>query len=117
VGAFVLFMIWVVGLGLTASVFGAILPDVPEGLGLAMQVLFYGAPIVYPLALVPEGWVRTLVTANPITPLVESVRTGLISSAPPPATSLVVVAIAGLILVVVGSAALDRWRYTIADLL
>jgi len=53
--AFVLFVVWTVGLGLIASVLGAALPDIPEGLVLAMQVLFYGAPIVYPLALVPEG--------------------------------------------------------------
>ena len=82
-----------------------------------MQVLFYGAPIVYPLALVPEGVLRSLVNANPLTPLVEVARTGLISSAPPATMSLVFVAVAGLMLVVVGSMALDRWRYTIVDLL
>jgi lipopolysaccharide transport system permease protein len=112
-----LFMILVVGLSLTASVLGAVLPDVPEGLGLVLLVLFYGAPIVYPLSLVPDGPIRALVNANPITPLVELTRSGLISSAPPAAAGVAVVAAVGLMFVVVGSVALDRWRYTIADLL
>ena len=117
VGAMALLAIWIVGLSLTASVLGAVLPDFPEGVGLTMQVLFYGAPIVYPLALVPEGTLRTVVNANPLTPLVGVVRTGLISSAPPSMPWLVGSAVMGLVLVIVGAIAVDRWRYTIADLL
>lgn len=117
VGGLALMAIWIVGLSLTASVLGAVLPDVPEGLALTMQVLFYGAPIVYPLALVPDGVLRQVVSANPITPLVGVVRTGMISSAPPGLPWLVGSVCLGLALVVVGSIALDRWRYTIADLL
>ena len=116
-GGLALMAIWIVGLSLTAGVLGAVLPDVPEGIGLTMQVLFYGAPIVYPLALVPEGILRTVVSANPITPLVGVVRTGLISSAPPELVWLVGSAAVGIMLVIVGSMALDRWRYTIVDLL
>ena len=112
-----LFALWMVGLGLISSVLGAVLPDIPEALGLAMQVLFYGAPIVYPLSLVPDGVLTSLVKANPLTPLVEVARTALISSAPPSPTSLIWITVAGLLLVVVGSVALDRYRYTIADLL
>ena len=82
-----------------------------------MQLAFYGAPIVYPLAMVPEGLLRTLVEANPLTPLVGVARSGLLGAAPPALHSLVLVAAAGLALVVVGAAALDRYRYTIADLL
>lgn len=117
IGAFALFALWMIGLGLVASVLGAVLPDIPEALGLAMQVVFYGAPIVYPLSLVPEGVLRSLVQANPLTPLVEVARTGLISSAPPSTVSLIAVTFVGFLLVAVGSMVLDRYRYTIADLL
>ncbi len=117
IGAFALFALWMIGLGLVASVLGAVLPDIPEALGLALQVVFYGAPIVYPLSLVPEGVLRSLVQANPLTPLVEVARTGLISSAPPSTVSLIAVTFVGFLLVAVGSMALDRYRYTIADLL
>lgn len=116
-GGLALMAIWIVGLSLTASVLGAVLPDVPEGIGLTMQVLFYGAPIVYPLALVPEGALRLVVNANPLTTLVGVMRAGLISSAPPELPWLVGSVGLGLALVIVGAMALDRWRYTIADLL
>jgi ABC-type polysaccharide/polyol phosphate export permease len=114
--AIVLFTLWVVGLSLSASVLGAALPDVPEALALAMQVVFYGAPIVYPLAMVQDQVLRGLIRANPLTPLVEVARSGLISSTPPPAAAIAYVLVVGLVLVMVGSMALDRWRYTIADL-
>lgn len=117
IAAAALFALWMVGLGLVSSVLGAVLPDIPEALALAMQVVFYGAPIVYPLSLVPEGFLTSLVNANPMTPLVELARTGLISSAPPSSTSLIWMTLAGVLLVVAGSAALDRYRFTIADLL
>jgi lipopolysaccharide transport system permease protein len=115
--AAVLVGLWIVGMSLVASVLGAVLPDVPEGLVLAMQVLFYGAPIVYPLSLVPEGALRLAVSANPITPLVGATRTGLISSAPPDVVWLVSSLVLGVALLILGATALDRFRYTIADLL
>lgn len=115
--ALALLALWVVGLALTASVLGAVLPDVSEALALMMQLAFYGAPIVYPLAMVPEGLIRAMVEANPLTPLVGVARSGLLGAAPPSTLSLVLVVAAGLALVVVGAAALDRYRYTIVDLL
>jgi lipopolysaccharide transport system permease protein len=114
--AVLLFVVWVVGLSLTASVLGAALPDVPEGLALIMQVVFYGAPIVYPLAMVSDQLLRNLITANPVTTLVDVARSGLISSAPPSAAAIVYVLVAGFALVLVGTVALDRWRFAIADL-
>jgi lipopolysaccharide transport system permease protein len=114
--AVVLFTLWVIGLSLTASVLGAALPDVPEGLALVMQVVFYGAPIVYPLAMVSNTVLRSVVTANPLTTLVDVARSGLISSAPPSTAAVIYVLAAGFVLVIVGAAALDRWRFAIADL-
>ena len=116
-GSLALIALWVVGLSLTASVLGAALPDVSEALTLGMQLLFYGAPLVYPLAMVPDGVLRTLVSANPLTPLVGASRAGLIGAVPPEPLAVAAVAAAGVALVVMGAAALDRWRYTIADLL
>jgi lipopolysaccharide transport system permease protein len=115
--AVVLFGMWIVGLGLIASVIGAFLPDIPEVLGLVFQVMFYGAPIVYPLAMVPVGTLRTLIELNPLTPLLEVARAALISAAPPAPVAVGLLLAAGVGLVVVGSGALDRWRFSIPDLL
>jgi lipopolysaccharide transport system permease protein len=115
--ALLLLVLWIFGLGLVASVIGAFLPDVPEVLGLLFQVLFYGAPIVYPLAMVHEGVLRTLIGLNPLTPMIGVVRTALVSAAPPPTPAIALLAVAGVGLAVIGSVALDRWRFSIPDLL
>jgi lipopolysaccharide transport system permease protein len=115
--AVALFALWIVGLGLIASVLGAFLPDVPEILRLVFQVLFYGAPIVYPLSMVHQDTLRMLIQLNPFTPLLGVSRAGLLSAAPPTPVMIAGLLAAGGLLVVVGSAALDRWRFSIPDLL
>lgn len=115
--ALLLMVLWAVGLALAASVVGAALPDVSEAIALGMQLAFYGAPIVYPLALVPAGLLRSAIEINPLTPLIGVVRSGLVGAAPPPTLAVVLVAAGGIALLTVGAAALDRYRYTIADLL
>jgi len=112
-----LFSLWIVGLGLAVSVLGAFLPDVPEVLSLAFQVLFYGAPIVYPLSMVQQDTLRTLIQLNPLTPLLGVARAGLLSAAPPAPVMVVGLLVVGVLLVVLGSVVLDRWRFSIPDLL
>ena len=34
----------------------------------------YATPIVYPLSMVPEGTIRTLILANPMTPIIEAFK-------------------------------------------
>ncbi|MFV2074026.1 MAG: ABC transporter permease [Thermoanaerobaculales bacterium] len=108
--------LWIVGAALMASIFGAFLPDVAEVLGLALQVMFYAAPIVYPLYLVQSELVRAVVNLNPLTPLVGVLRTGLVGAPPPSPAALAYLLIGGLLLLLAGSAVLDRWRSSIPDL-
>lgn len=117
VGGAALLLLWILGLGLVAAVVGAAMADLSEALGLVMQVVFYGAPIVYPLALVPDGPLRRVVETNPLTPLVSIVRSGLIGTEAPGAPWMVASVIGAVVLVIVGAAALDRWRLTIPDML
>lgn len=111
-----LIFLWIVGIALTVSLAGALLPDLAEVMGLALQVVFYAAPIVYPLALVPADVVRTAISINPLTPLVGVMRTGLVGASPPSVGAVLYLAVGGLLLLVFGSAALERWRSSIADL-
>lgn len=39
-----------------------------------VQLWMYGTPIVYPLSMVPEGKLRTLIMINPMTPLIEAFK-------------------------------------------
>jgi len=109
-------VLWVVGVSLCASVLGAFLPDVAEMIGLALQVLFYAAPIVYPLALVSSVWVLTVIGLNPMTPIIGIFRSGLIGAAPPSPTGIVSIVFGGLAVMGIGTASLDRWRTSIPDL-
>lgn len=113
----VLLMVLAIGVGLLVSVLGVALPDIPEVLGLMLQFALYGAPIIYPLSFVKQEWLSVLIQANPITPLVGVFRTGLLGEAPPNVLAIVYLIILAVVLVVVGAAAMDRYRATIPDLL
>ena len=39
-----------------------------------VQLWMYGTPIVYPLSMVPEGALRTMIMANPITSIIEAFK-------------------------------------------
>jgi len=105
------------GFGLLVSVLGVALPDIPEVLGLALQLALYGAPIIYPLSFVKQETLLAVIQANPITPLVGVFRAGLLGVAPPPASGIVYLIVLAAALFVVGAAAVDRYRATIPDLL
>jgi ABC-type polysaccharide/polyol phosphate export permease len=109
-------VLWIAGLALCVSLLGALLSDVAEVIGLVLQVMFYAAPIVYPLALVSSPAVRALIEANPITPLLGVLRAGLVGAAPPTATAVAYLLVGGAVSLWAGSAALDRWRGSIPDL-
>ena len=113
----VLLLVLAVGFGLLVSVLGVALPDIPEVLGLLLQFALYGAPIIYSLSLVKQDWLLALIRANPITPLVGVFRAGLLGVAPPPVSGIIYLIVLAVALLVVGAAAMDRYRATIPDLL
>jgi len=112
-----LLLVLAIGAGLLVSVLGVALPDIPEVLGLVLQFVLYGAPIIYPLSFVKQEWLSVLVQANPITPLVGVFRAGLLDVAAPSVLGIVYLIVLAAALLVVGAAAIDRYRTTIPDLL
>jgi len=109
-------VLWIIGASLCASLVGAFLPDIAEMMGLVLQVVFYAAPIVYPLALVRSDFVRTVIEMNPLTPLIGVLRTGLVGAAPPSTTAVSYLLVGGALLMWIGAAAQERWRSSIPDL-
>lgn len=72
--------VFVLGIGLLLSVLNVYFRDVKHLIGILLQALFYSAPIVYPLSLVPEeadlfGWVIPLQRIYDLNPLVSLVQT------------------------------------------
>ena len=65
------------GIGLVLSLFNVYFRDIKYLVGIGMNLLFYGTPIVYPYTLVEENaprWVELLVTLNPLTQFVGASR-------------------------------------------
>ena len=113
----ILLLMLAIGFGLLVSVLGVALPDIPEVLALVLQFALYGAPIIYPLILVKQDVLLTLIELNPITPLVGVFRAGLLGVAPPDPVGIIYLFVLSAVLLVVGAAAMDRFRATIPDLL
>jgi ABC-type polysaccharide/polyol phosphate export permease len=51
--------------------------DVGQGWSLTLRALFYATPILYTLAILPE-WIRPLINANPLSPIIEYLRVWII---------------------------------------
>lgn len=68
-----------VGLGSLLAACHVFFRDTAQILGIVFNGWFYFTPIVYPLALVPDAF-RPLIALNPLTPLVELYRQGLLGS-------------------------------------
>lgn len=62
---------------LMLSVIGPFIGDISEAVRLLMRVLFYAAPISYPVSLAPESY-RFLLWFNPLTVIVEPLREALV---------------------------------------
>lgn len=69
------------GLGLLASSLHVFFRDTAQILALLLNAWFYLTPVVYPLALVPEGYRRWL-ELNPLTPLVGLYRQAFLGGSP-----------------------------------
>ncbi|PTU04022.1 multidrug ABC transporter permease [Pseudomonas sp. HMWF031] len=64
-------------LSLILSMVGPFIGDISEAVRLLMRVLFYAAPISYPVSLAPEAY-RFLLWLNPLTLIVEPLREALV---------------------------------------
>lgn len=74
--------VWILGIGLVLATTNVYFRDVRHFLGIALQILFYSAPIVYPITLVPKHKevlgvnvpVRQIYELNPLVRFVEAFR-------------------------------------------
>jgi len=59
-------------IGLLLTPIGMLYTDVSRGVPVAMQFLMYATPVVF--AIPKEGWVSTVISYNPLTPLIVASR-------------------------------------------
>lgn len=73
-------LVWVTQLLLTAGLayftagLTVFLRDIPQTLGVILNLWFYATPIIYPASLIPEGWRVFVFWLNPMTAIAEVYR-------------------------------------------
>ena len=104
------------GLGCIAATLTVFLRDTAHAIGIALTVVFYATPIVYPASLVPARF-RPWIDANPVSTLVDLYRRAFTLHAPPPAAPIAGLAAASALTALAAAALFSRARPHFADLL
>lgn len=115
--------VFVVGLGLLASVLNVYFRDVQHFIGILLQIWFYLTPIIYPVTLVPKnaellGYtlpVRFLYGLNPMVKFVEAYRDCLYDLRMPPMSHLGYLAAVSVITFLVGMTVFNRLEPKLAE--
>ena len=90
------------GLALLLAAANVYVRDVQQAVALGLLVLFYLTPVFYGLKSVPERF-RPLLELNPLTSLVEAVRAVLIDGTLPSPAGVAKVAVAAVVLLLLGA--------------
>lgn len=104
------------GLGCIAATSTAFVRDTAHAVGIALTVVFYATPIVYPASLVPER-LRPILEANPVAHLVDLYRRAFTLHAAPPAGSVLYLTLFCGGVALLGAALFSRARPHFADLI
>jgi ABC-type polysaccharide/polyol phosphate export permease len=113
-------VVFVLGLALMLSAAAVYFRDLQHLLGLVLQVWFYSAPIVYPMALVEDqlgesGWRITLYNLNPLVRFVEAFRDVMYDMRLPPLDHLAYLIGISLVSLIAGMAVFGRLEGKIAE--
>ncbi|MCB1270830.1 MAG: ABC transporter permease [Microthrixaceae bacterium] len=97
----VLLALFSYGLGLIVGLGNVRFRDVGYLVGIALQVVFYATPIVYPITIVPEGW-QALLRVNPLTHFADGMRDAFYLHTMPTAVNWLMMGGSAVISLVVG---------------
>jgi lipopolysaccharide transport system permease protein len=104
------------GVGWVLAAVGVFVRDLPQVLGVVMQMLFFLTPICYRLQDVPP-WARSIVAINPLVPIIESTRGIVLHGQAPQIAQLAWVALAGVVAIHAGHALFTSLHRRFADVL
>jgi lipopolysaccharide transport system permease protein len=104
------------GLAMTLAAVGVFVQDTDEVSRFLVRVLFYLAPIVYPLALVPQQ-AHYFIWFNPLTNMVEPFRSALLLGKVPEWDKFLVFAVVSMAFFLIGRVCFRKLRPAFADVL
>ena len=114
-----LLVLFCLGVGLIASLINAYFRDVNYIVGIAMNLLFYATPIIYPLRIIPKNSgglpARTIVSLNPLAKFVQAARDIFYALKIPSVGSLAYIACWSIGMFLVGSAVFSRWARDVSE--
>jgi lipopolysaccharide transport system permease protein len=114
------FLLWALVLGLAIGLWLAwpnvALRDIQQLLPLAVQMLFYISPIVYPVDFLPRA-LRTLFDLNPVAPIVTAGRWASLGVGTFPTHEVIISAVVTVLMLITGLASFRRLGHVLADVL
>lgn len=102
------------GVGIIISSLTTKYRDLQHLVGFSAQLLMYATPIIYPLSSVPEDW-RLLLLVNPLTPVVEMFRLGLLGTSAVEPVFLLYSLVFTIITLLIGVLAFNHVENTFMD--
>jgi ABC-type polysaccharide/polyol phosphate export permease len=115
--------VFVLGAGLVLSVANVYFRDVKHFIGIAMQALFYSAPIVYPISVVPDTAnvagitipLGTIYRLNPLVQIVQSYRAVLYDLRFPPLDTMLYLVLWSVGLLLFGYWFFEKYQRRLAE--
>lgn len=105
------------GLGYLTAGLTVFLRDIPQSLGVILNLWFYATPIVYPADKIPEAWQVWVFWLNPITAIAETYRDIVLKGQIEHQGELATATIVSIIIFYVGLWIYRRLRPAFADVL
>ncbi len=104
------------GAGLIVSVITARYRDLDYALQFIIRLFMFATPVIYPASIVPEN-LKTIFWLNPLTPAIETFRTGFFSTNTLQLQPLLVATAITIILLITGLALLKKLETKLMDII
>jgi lipopolysaccharide transport system permease protein len=112
--AMVCFILWLQGIAWLLASMGTYLRDLSPMVQGVLPLCMFLTPIFYPMTAIPEA-VRGWFWINPLTTVVETIRSALLATPLPPTLALLALAITALVTWQLGACVFARLRSEMAD--
>jgi lipopolysaccharide transport system permease protein len=107
-------LLFIAASSLLVSCIAPFIGDISEAAGLALRVLFYTAPVTYPLEIVPTNY-RVFLWFNPLTHIIEPVRRAIVYGKAPDLTLMMLFIVISLLLFFLSLWVFKRTKGVIPD--